>query len=134
MRVSTAILFCFFLSSCYFGGNESSKEIINDCYLARWDSNTWISYSKDGKGVWDTENIIVGHNVFAVGDFGGFIIAKQHPCENQAPHIQDYDSLKPDLTITNYVIIDTRNESYEVQRFDKVDVDSPIFRTGYRQI
>jgi len=62
--------------------------------------------------------MVVRHNVFAVGDYDDFIIAKQHPCKNNVPHIQDYDSLKPDKTITNYFIIDTRNHGYIVHRYE----------------
>lgn len=118
MKTSIALLFCFFLTGCFFGANESGSEIINDCYLARWDSDTWISYSKDGDGIWDVENIIIGHNVFAVGDHDDFIIAKQHPCKNNLPHIQDYNNLMPDRTLTNYFIIDARNDSYLVHQYN----------------
>ena len=118
MKLSITLFLCFFLTSCYFGSNESGREIINDCYLARWDNDTWISYSKDGDAIWDADNIIVGHNIFAVGDNDDFIIAKQHPCKNTLPHIQDYDSLSPDRNVTNYYIIDTRNDSYVVHRYN----------------
>jgi hypothetical protein len=118
MKVLFALIFCVSLTSCYFGANESGEEIINDCYLAKWDYDTWISYSKNGDSIWDTDKIIVSHNVFAVGDYGEFIIAKQHPCKNKLTHIQDYGKLTPDKTITNYFIIDTRNDTFVVHRYD----------------
>ena len=101
----------FILTSCYFGMNEAGEEIVNNCYLVRWDSDTWISYSKSGDGIWDTENMIVGHNVFTLGDYDDFIFGMQHPCENKLPHVQDYDSLRPDRNVTNYFIIDSREDS-----------------------
>jgi hypothetical protein len=118
MKVSIALFLCFLLTGCFFGANESGKEIINDFYLASWDNDTWISYCKDGEGIWDADNILIGHNVFAVGDYDDFIIAKQHPCENALPHIQDYDNQKPNRNITNFYIIDSRNDSYVVHRYD----------------
>jgi len=117
MKKSIALFFSFFLTSCYFGMNESGGEIINDFYRASWDSDSWLSYSKDGSGIWDVDNIIISHNVFAVGDIDDFIIAKQHPCTNTPPHIQDYDNRRPDRTVTNYYIIDTRNDSYVVHSY-----------------
>ncbi|WP_209023998.1 DUF3997 domain-containing protein [Saonia flava] len=117
MKVSIALLSCFFLTSCYFGANESGGEIVNNVYSARWDDDSWISYSKNGDGIWDSENIIVSHHVFAIGDYDDFIIAKQHPCKNKQPHTTDFDDLKPDRDITIYIIIDTRNDSYVVHRY-----------------
>ena len=114
---SLGVFFCFSLTSCYFGANESGEEIINDFYLARWDQNTWISYSKDSDSIFEPKKIVIGHNVFAVGNNNDFIVAKQHPCENMKSHFMDYDSLKPNRTITNYIIIDTRNHGYKLHSY-----------------
>jgi hypothetical protein len=118
MKVLFSLIVFFCLTGCYFGANESGEEIVNNCYLARWDYDAWISYSKDGDDIWDPDKIIVSHNVFAVADHDDFIVAKQHPCGNKLPHIQDYDSLTPDRTITNYIIIDTRHDTYVVHSYD----------------
>lgn len=91
---------------------------MKDFYLAKWDENTWISYAKDGDSIYETEKIVIGHNVFAVGNHDDFIIGKQHPCENKEAHFMDYDSLKPNRAITNYFIIDTRNDNYRLHSFD----------------
>lgn len=124
------VLICFCISSCYFGANESSEEIINNFYLAKWDENTWISYSEKGDSIFEPEKIIIGHNVYAVGSFDDFIIAKQHPCENKEKHFMDYDSLKPIKKITNYIIIDTRNNGYKLYRFNN-EKDFNIERTRF---
>jgi len=118
MRIGFFLSFC--ISSCYFGANDSGVEIMNDFYLARWDENAWISYSKDRDDIWNPQNIIIGHNVFAVGNNDDFIIAKQHPCKKKHAHFQDLsdDSTKPDRTITRYLIIDTRNDSYIIHSYN----------------
>jgi acetyltransferase-like isoleucine patch superfamily enzyme len=118
MKKLTILLFCFCLTSCYFGQNESCEEIVKNFYLAKWDENTWISYSKDDNNIFDTEKIIIGHNVFAVGNNEDFIVGKQHPCANKDAHFMDYDSLKPNRAITNYFIIDTRNDNFKLHSFN----------------
>jgi len=110
------LIFC--LTSCYFGANESESEIMKYFYLAHWDENTWIAYSKESDSILEPKKIIIGHNVFAVGNNDDFIIAKQHPCENTDRHYMDYDSLKPNKAITNYYIIDTRNDRYKLHFYD----------------
>lgn len=118
MKKLFGILLCFYLTSCLFGANESSKKIIKDFYLAAWDERDWIAYSTDGNSIFENEKIIIGHDVFAVGNNDDFIIGKQHPCENKEKHFMDFDSLKPNKAIINYFIIDTRNNSYELKSFD----------------
>ena len=117
MKVLFGLFICFCLSGCYFGANESGGEIINHFYLARWDENTWIAYSKNDDSIYEPNKIVIGHNVFAVGNNDDFIIVKQHPCENEDMHFMDYDSLQPNRAITNYFIIDTRN-NYKLHSFD----------------
>jgi len=113
------ILFvCMFLTGCYFGANESGEEIMKGFYLAKWDENTWIAYSKNGGQIFDDEKIVISHNVFEVGNNDNFIIAKHHPCKNESLHYMDYDNLKPDEKMVNYLIIDTRNDDYKLYRFN----------------
>jgi hypothetical protein len=112
------LLFCVFLTGCYFGANESKQQIIKDFYLVSWDERDWIAYSADDKSIYVDEKIVIGHDVFAVGNNDDFIIVKQHPCENKELHFMDYDSLKPNKAITNYYIIDTRTENYKIHRFN----------------
>jgi hypothetical protein len=119
MRKLIGLFFILFLTSCYFGANESESEIIKGFYLAKWDENTWIAYSKTGDSIYEPEKIIIGHNVFAVGNNEDFIIGKQHPCENNEAHFIDYDSLKPNRKITNFFIIDARNDIYKMHSFNK---------------
>ena len=57
MKKLTILLFCFCLTTCYFGQNESYEEIVKNFYLAKWDENTWISYTKDDNNFFDTEKI-----------------------------------------------------------------------------
>lgn len=117
MKKLTILLLCLFLTSCYFGQNESSDEIIKNFHLARWDENTWISYTEDNDSIFEDEKIVVGHNVFAIGNNENFIIGKQHPCENKNKHFIDYDSLKPNRKVINYFIIDNRNDTYKLYNF-----------------
>ena len=118
MKKLTVLLFCLFLTSCYFGQNESSNEIIKDFHLARWDENTWISYTEDSDSIFEPEKIVVGHNVFAVGNNEEFIIGEQHPCENKEAHFIDNDSLKPNRKVINYFIIDTQRNDYRFHSFN----------------
>ena len=117
MKKLTILLLCLCLTSCYFGQNESSGEIIKNFHLARWDENTWISYTEDNDSIFEDEKIVVGHNVFAIGNNENFIIGKQHPCENKNKHFIDYDSLKPNRKVINYFIIDNRNNTYRLYNF-----------------
>lgn len=117
MKQIFILLLCICLTSCYFGQNESSNEIIKDFHLARWDENTWISYTEDNDSIFEDEKIIVGHTVFAVGNNDNFIIGKQHPCENKNKHFIDYDSLTPNRKVINYFIIDSRVASYRLYNF-----------------
>lgn len=117
MKKLTVLLLCLSLISCYFGQNESSGEIIKNFHLASWDENTWISYTKNSDSIFETEKIVVGHNVFAVGNNEDFIIGMQHPCENKEKHFMDYDNLKPNEKIINYFIIDTRNNVSKLINF-----------------
>lgn len=119
------------LTSCYFGANELSNKITKDFYLAKWDENTWIAHSKDGDSIYEPEKIIIGHNVFAVGNNNDFIIGKQHPCQNKEAHFMDFDSIIPNRKITTFFIIDTRNDTYKIHRFDKEnDFDNEKTRLG----
>ena len=106
MKKIFGILLCFYLTSCFFGANESSKKIIKDFYLVAWDERDWIAYSKDDSSIFDIEKIIISHDVIAVGNNDDFIIGKQHPCENKEKHFMDFDSLKPNKAIINYFIIE----------------------------
>lgn len=117
MKKLTILSLCLCLTSCYFGQNESSNEIIKNFHLARWDENTWISFTEDNDSIFEDENIVVGHNVFAIGNDENFIIGKQHPCENKSKHFTDYDSLKPNKKVINYFIIDARNDNYRLHNF-----------------
>jgi len=117
MKKLTILILCFCLTSCHFGQNESSDEIIKDFHLARWDENSWISYTKNSDSIFEVKNIVVGHNVFGVENNEDFIIGKQHPCENKGKHFIDNDNLKPNLNGINYFIIDTRNKNYKLLTF-----------------
>ncbi|MBK8352720.1 MAG: DUF3997 domain-containing protein [Saprospirales bacterium] len=131
MKKIFGILVCLFFDSCYFGANESAGEIIKGFYLAHWDENTWIAHSLDGDSIYELKNIIISHNVFAVGNNDDFIVGKQHPCENKETHFMDFDSVKPNRKITNFFIIDTRNETYKIHQFDKeVHFDNEKKRLG----
>ncbi|GAA4049201.1 DUF3997 domain-containing protein [Flavobacterium chungnamense] len=110
--------FCLCLISCYFGTNESTNEIKKGFYIAKWDENTWIACSKNGDSIYEPEKIVIGHNVFAVGHNEDFIIGKQHPCKNNEAHFMDYDSLKPNRKVTNFFIIDYRNDNYKMYSFN----------------
>jgi len=118
MKKLFGLLLIFCLTSCYFGANESESKIMKDFYLASWDKTTWIAYSKDSDSILEPKKIIICHDVFAVGNNNDFIIAKQHPCENADRHYMDYDSFKPNKVITNYYIIDTRNDRYKLHCYD----------------
>lgn len=118
MKKIFGLLFCIYLTSCLFGANGSSKKIMKEFYLASWDEKDWIVYSKDGKDIFEDRNIVIGHDIFAIGDNDDFIIGKQYPCENKHKHYMDFDSLKPNRSIINYFIIDTRNDSYKLKNFD----------------
>ena len=125
MRIYSTIILCFLLTSCYFGANESGYEIINDFYLVKWDNDTWISHSKDGDNIWNKENIIVSHNVFAINVVDDFIIIKQHPCENTLSHGQDFDDKEPNKAVINYFIIDSKNQTNKVNLYtNKRDFDN----------
>lgn len=131
MKKLFGLFFCFCLTGCYFGANESGEQIIKDFYLARWDENTWIAFSKDDDSIYEPEKIIIGHNVFAVGNNDDFIIVKQHPCENKEIHFMDFDSLKPNRAITNYFILDTRNDGCKLYRFNnEKDFNNERIRFG----
>ena len=134
MKKFFGLFFSLCLISCYFGANESNSEIMKGFYLAHWDKNTWIAYSKSSDSLYKPEKIIIGHNVFAVGNNEDFIIVKQHPCENEEAHFMDYDSLKPNRKITNFFIIDTRNRAYKVKRFDnEEDFEYEKYRLGIQK-
>ena len=119
MKKILGLFISLFLTSCYFGANESDSEITKGFYLAKWDDNTWIAYSKTGDSIFEPKKIIIGHNVFAVGNNDDFIIGKQHPCENKEAHFTDYDSLRPNRKITNFFIIDARNHTSKIHLFNK---------------
>ncbi|MEL0456806.1 hypothetical protein WJN01_11235 [Flavobacteriaceae bacterium SZ-1-7] len=105
MKKTSLILVLMTLTSCYFSTNESGGKIIDNFYLIGWDERDWqIVYSLNNK-IYEPEKIIIQHDVFAVGHEKDFIIAKQHPCANTSPHLVDFDSLKPNIKITNYYII-----------------------------
>lgn len=93
---------------------------MKDFHLVGWDERDWIAYSKDNDSIYETEKIIIAHDVIAVGNNDDFIIVKQHPCENKDKHFMDYDSLKPNSQITNYFIIDIRNDGHKLHRFDNI--------------
>lgn len=118
IKIFFSLMPCSCLTSCYFGANESGSKIMKDFYLVGWDDRDWIAYSSEDVDIYATEKIIIGHDVFAVGNNEDFIIVKQHPCENKDLHFMDFDSLKPNISITNYFIIDTRNDGYKLHQFD----------------
>ena len=107
------------MTSCYFGANESGERIIRDFYLIGWDEKDWqIVYSEDNN-YHDERKIIIRHDVFAVGHNDNFIIVKQHPCSNSERHLVDYDSHRPNKEVTNYYIIDIRKNvnPYALHKF-----------------
>ncbi|MBE0391150.1 DUF3997 domain-containing protein [Flavobacterium sp. PL002] len=118
MKKFSILVICLFLTSCRFGQNESCVEIEKNFYLVKWDDNSWISYTKDDDSIFNTENIVIGHNVFAVGNNKDFIVGKQHPCKNKEEHFIDFDSLIPNKEITNFFIIDIRNDDFKVHSFN----------------
>ena len=100
-NLTILFVLCLNLTGCYFGMNESWREISKGYYLMGWDDTNWkIVYNKDGKPDY-FEGVVVDMTVFADGHNDDFIIAKQHP--------QHADSLKPNRDITNYFIIDLRS-------------------------
>ncbi|WP_053991556.1 DUF3997 domain-containing protein [Mangrovimonas sp. TPBH4] len=118
-KIVSLFLILITLTSCYFGANESGGKITDDFYLIGWDQRDWhIVYSLNDK-IYEPEKIIVQHDVFAIGNNKDFIIAKQHPCANTLPHLIDFDSLKPNKTVTNYYIIKIMegNNNYELHKF-----------------
>ena len=119
-----ALLFATLLtfSGCYFGMNEDSGKIVRDFYLISWDGKFHqISRSKNSSE-FNSENIIIRHDVFAVGHNKNFIIAAQHPCENRKHHLTDYSSeYTVNKEITNYYIIELLNgDDYVVNMFDNL--------------
>lgn len=105
--------------------------IMKDFYLVGWDERDWIAYSTSDDSIYETEKIIIGHDVFAVGNNNDFIIVKQHPCENKDSHFMDYGSLKPNKAVIHYSIIDTRDDGYKLHRFDnEKDFDNGRSRLG----
>lgn len=125
------LIFCIFLTSCYFGANESKVQIIKNFYLVSWDERDWIAYNTDDKSIYVDEKIVIGHDVFAIGNNDDFIIVKQHPCENKELHFMDYDSLKPNKAITNYYIIDIRAKNYKIHCFyNSLDFNKGRSRLG----
>ncbi len=121
------------LTGCYFGANESGGRIIDNFHLIGWDERDWqIVYSEDNK-IYHPEKIIIGHDVFAVGNNDDFIIVKQHPCDNPVPHLADFDTLRPDKEVTNYYIIDIRHgsQSYKLHKFaDQEEFDEERRKLG----
>lgn len=119
MRKLSLLLILMTFISCYFGANESGGKITDDFYLIGWDEKDWqIVYSLDNK-IYDPEKIIIQHDVFAVGHNKDFIIAKQHPCADNSPHLIDFDSLKPNKNITNHYIIKISKgeNNYQIHKF-----------------
>ena len=65
------------LESCYFGAGLVEREITNDYFL-------FANNTLDEMSIWYhaekySNRLIIPETVFAVGENGGFIIAKSHP-------------------------------------------------------
>ncbi|MFD0862545.1 hypothetical protein ACFQ1M_10035 [Sungkyunkwania multivorans] len=120
MKKAILILVLITFSSCYFGANEYSGKITRDFYLIAWDEKFWQISRSNNSSEFNTENIIIRHDVFGVGHNKDFIIAIQHPCESDKPHLTDYlDDYKVNKEITNYYIIELlKNEKYRINKFD----------------
>ncbi len=119
MKKIILLLIFIIFSSCFFGSNENSQKIIRDFYIISWDESFWqISRSKKSNE-FEPNNIIIKHDVFGVGHNKNFIIAIQHPCENNQPHLNDYlDDFKVNKNITNYFIIELlKDEEYKINKF-----------------
>lgn len=122
MRKALLLIAFISFSNCYFGANEDSGRIVRDFYLISWDEKFHqISRSKNSSE-FNSENIIIRHDVFAVGHNKYFIIAAQHPCEDKKPHLTDYYSeYTVNKEVTYYYIIELlRNDDYVVHMFDNL--------------
>ncbi|WP_272149477.1 hypothetical protein [Tenacibaculum aiptasiae] len=120
MKKIIPILILTTFSSCFFGVNEYSGKITNDFYLIAWDDKFWQISHSNNNSEFNTENIIISHDVFGVGYNKNFIIAAQHPCKNKQPHLNDYDeNYYINKEITNYYIIELlKDKKYRINKFD----------------
>lgn len=120
MKKIIPILILITLTSCYFGANEYSGKITRDFYVIAWDEKFWQISRSNNSSEFDTENIIIRHDVYGIGHNENFIIAVQHPCENESPHITDYyDDFTVNKEITYYYIIELlKNDTYRINKFD----------------
>ncbi|CAL2095710.1 protein of unknown function [Tenacibaculum sp. 190524A02b] len=120
MKRTILLLIPITFFSCYFGANEYSGKITRDFYLIAWDDKFWQISRSNNNSEFNPENIIISHDVFAIGNTKNFIIAIQHPCKNEQNHLNDYfDDSKINKEITNYYIIELlKNEKYRINKFD----------------
>ncbi|MCT8341244.1 DUF3997 domain-containing protein [Flavobacteriaceae bacterium TK19130] len=105
------------LHSCYLFDSDSDK--ITGKYEVLWidTPNTRAvceRYSSTGSSV------LISEYVFAVGHNSEFIIAKQHPTSG----FENGDEIN--TTITNYFIVDIRQESKVIGPMNKSDYDKTI--------
>jgi len=120
MKKTIFLVVLITFSNCYFGMNEDSGKITRDFYLISWDQKFWqISRSKN-TSEFQSENIVIQHDVFGVGHDKNFIIAIQHPCKDKNPHLTDYNSNNTvNKRVTNYYIIELlKNEHYRINKYE----------------
>ena len=120
MKKSLLILILVAFSSCYFGMNEDSGRIARDFYLISWDQKYWQISKRNNTSEFNTENIIIRHDVFGVGHNKDFIIAVQHPCDDHEPHLtDDYNNAEVNKEITHYYIIELlKDGEYHINKFN----------------
>ena len=105
------------LNSCFIFDSDSDKIIGN--YEVLWIDTpksraVCERYSSTGSAV------LISEYVFAVGHNNEFIIAKQHPTSGFE------NGYEIDKSITNYFIVDIRNEAKVLGPFNKTDFNKYV--------